>query len=204
MKRILMVAAACLSLAACATATPYQPLTTKGPATGGYTEVKVNDDRFRVSFAGNSLTSRETVERYLLFRSAEVTLAQGFDWFALADRHTDRKSSAYWSSNYGWGGGYWAPSWSFWGGPWGGPYWGGGPWGYGYGPWGHNSGYIDQIDRYQATAEIVLGKGPKPANDPAAFDARQVVQNLGPIVVRPPVAATVTPTTQAAPAPTAG
>ena len=39
-------------------------------------------------------------------------------------------------------------------------------------------------DRYEATAEIVVGSGPKPAGDPNAFDAREVVQNLGPRLAR--------------------
>jgi hypothetical protein len=180
MKKIIAAAAGLvLALTACATATPYQPLTTKGSTTGGYAEAKLNDDRYRISFSGNSLTSRETVERYLLFRSAEVTLAQGYDWFALANRHTERKSSI-WYSNDPWGYGYWSPAWRYWGGGpyWGGPYWGGG--------WGGGSGYADRIDKYEASAEIMLGKGARPSDNPAAFDAHQVVANLGPVVVKPP------------------
>ena len=30
-----------------------------------------------------------------------------------------------------------------------------------------------------------MGRGAKPANDPNAFDAREVIQNLGPQVTRP-------------------
>ena len=30
-----------------------------------------------------------------------------------------------------------------------------------------------------------MGRGPKPANDPNAFDAREVIANLGPRVNRP-------------------
>lgn len=183
MKKFAVAVTAALALCACATATPYQPLATKGSTTGGYAEAKLNDDRFRISFSGNSLTSRETVERYLLFRSAEVTLAQGYDWFALANRHTERKSSA-WYSNDPWGyGGYWSPAWRYWGG---GPYWGGyGPYWGGYGPGWGGSGYIDRIDKYEASAEIQLGKGKRPDDNPAAFDAHQVVANLGPVVQRP-------------------
>ena len=42
-----------------------------------------------------------------------------------------------------------------------------------------------QVDRYEATAEIVMGRGPKPAGDLNAFDAREVINNLGPRVLRP-------------------
>ncbi|KAK0358834.1 hypothetical protein LTR94_033752 [Friedmanniomyces endolithicus] len=41
------------------------------------------------------------------------------------------------------------------------------------------------VDRYEATAEIVMGRGPKPAGDPNAFDAREVINNLGSRVTRP-------------------
>jgi hypothetical protein len=41
------------------------------------------------------------------------------------------------------------------------------------------------IEKFEATAEIVLSKGPKPANEPKAFDAKQVIENLGPKIVRP-------------------
>ena len=30
-----------------------------------------------------------------------------------------------------------------------------------------------------------MGRGEKPANDPTAFDAREVIANLGPTIVRP-------------------
>ncbi|HEY0102124.1 MAG TPA: hypothetical protein VGB60_01530, partial [Brevundimonas sp.] len=43
---------------------------------------------------------------------------------------------------------------------------------------------IREIDRYEATAEIVMGRGAKPSDDPNAFNARDVMQNLGPRVTR--------------------
>ncbi|EHN77422.1 hypothetical protein SMCF_3052, partial [Streptomyces coelicoflavus ZG0656] len=39
--------------------------------------------------------------------------------------------------------------------------------------------------RYEASAEIIMGRGTKPAGDPNAFDAREVIQNLGSRVTRP-------------------
>ena len=62
---------------------------------GGFSDVRLETDRFRVTFAGNSLTSRETVERYLLYRAAELTVAQGADWFSVVERQTDRKARTY-------------------------------------------------------------------------------------------------------------
>jgi hypothetical protein len=41
------------------------------------------------------------------------------------------------------------------------------------------------LEKYEAYSEIVLGTGQKPVNDPKAFDAKQVIENLGPKLVRP-------------------
>ena len=186
MKRIVMTMAAVAALggalSACGTATPYQPLSVGHMSDGGYAEQKVNDDLYRVTFSGNSLTSRETVERYLLYRAAELTVNQGFDWFVDTHRATDKKSSLYadpfygagFGASYGWG---WRPSWRYRGGfgwrsydPWlGGPFWA-------------DQYNVQQIDRYEASSEVRMGHGPKPAN---ALDARQVLTNLGPSITRP-------------------
>ena len=77
MKRLFLAAAATAAvvLGGCATATPYQPLQPGWTASGGFSERQIEPNRWQVSFSGNSLTSRQTVETYLLFRSAELTLA---------------------------------------------------------------------------------------------------------------------------------
>src|SRR3546814_19669289 len=79
---------------------PYTPLFRSTPyvpaAVGegyGHAVQQIESDRFRVSFAGNSLTDRRTVENYLLYRAAELTLAQGKDHFVVVSRETDRKST---------------------------------------------------------------------------------------------------------------
>ena len=65
------------------------------------------------------MTSRETVEGYLLFRAAELTLQNGYDWFAIVDRHTDAQARTYVEPDplyhpwYGPGFGYWRPSWRY-------------------------------------------------------------------------------------------
>lgn len=172
-------------LTACATATPYQPNIPGQQTSGGFTESRIEDNRFRVNFAGNSLTSRDTVERYLLYRAAELTVGQGYDWFALVERDTDKKTRTYSTGGYGGYGygpyGYWRPYWRAYGPAWGG--WGG--WG-GWDPYWGSSGWDTRtVEKFEASAEIVLRKGPKPADDPSAFDAREVMANLGPTIMRP-------------------
>ena len=192
MKRLIIaaVATATLALGACATATPYQPLTTAGTASGGFSERPLEANRWQVSFSGNSLTDRRTVETYLLYRAAELTLQQGYDWFSVVDRHTERDRRIYADPFYDtWGYGGWGPSWRLyhrgrWGGwgPWG--YWGG----WGRGAWGPSSLDFREVTSYEANAEIFLGRGPKPADDRRAFDARQVVDRLNSQVIRPTAA----------------
>jgi hypothetical protein len=184
MNRLIIAAAAtaALALSACETATPYQPLTRGSSVSGGYSERAIETNRYQVSFSGNSLTDRKTVETYLLYRAAELTLSKGYDWFEIAHRDTDKRTSVYADPDPFWGG-YWGPSWRVYGrrfGGWSGwGYWGG----WGGGPWGPID--YQSVTRYEATAEIVMGHGAKPAGDVRAFDAHDVQARLGPSIVRP-------------------
>lgn len=168
------------TLAGCATPTPYQPNIPGQAASGGFSEVRIEPDRFRVNFTGNSLTSRETVEGYLLFRAAELTTQNGYDWFSIVDRRTDRDARTYVEPDplyrpwYGPSYGYWRPSWRYAGR------------GFGWRTWDPFYGdpfWADRVDvrtvqRFEASAEIVMHKGQKPAGDMRAFDARAVQDNL--------------------------
>jgi hypothetical protein len=178
----LVLITAGLMLGGCETPTPYQPAVS-ATEQNGYSSQKIEDNRYQVSFSGNGLTSRQTVETYLLYRAAELTAQQGYDWFEMAHRHTQREGRTVIDAPlnpgpYGW----WSPSWRYHGyfgwrtrDPyWGGPYWA-------------DQVNIRTINRYDATAEIVMYKGAKPQNDPRAFDAHEVMQNLGPNIQRPPV-----------------
>jgi hypothetical protein len=174
--------AAILMLGACTTATPYQPLSSSARSGGGYSDEKIEEDRYRVTFSGNSMTSRETVERYLLFRAAELTRQRGYDWFAMADRATERRSNTVVDRPFSSGAyGYWGPYWRYYGRGFGwrgwDPFWGD--------PFWDRSVDIRTIDRYEASAEIVMGRGPKPDGNVRAFDADQVIANLGPNIIRP-------------------
>lgn len=185
-KGLVLALAGASLLAACSTATTYHPATGSGYARTGFSDQQIEPDRFRVTFSGNSYTSRETVERYLLFRAAELTLQSGNDYFVMVDRDTDKQTRTYATPTFGpgFGGypgfGYWGPSWRYrghgfgwrtWSPFWGDPFW-------------DRSVDITTVERYEASAEIVVGKGPKP-NDVRAFDARAVTERLGPTVKLP-------------------
>ncbi len=155
-------------LGACATATPYQAASTSDR---GFSEQKIEDNRFQVQFAGNSLTDRKTVETYLLYRAAELTKQNGFDHFRVVRRETDAKTKLISSPstydpfynhfylNYQYFGPRYASRFGLYDRFWGGP-----------------ADYRESTS-YIASAEIVMGKGPKP-DDVAYFDAGQVIFNL--------------------------
>jgi len=174
-------------LAACETATPYQPNVRGSATSGGYSETRIEPNRWRVNFSGNSMTSRETVEGYLLFRAAELTLQNGADWFEIVDRNTATKTRSYVEPDplyhpwYGAGFGYWRPSWRYrthgygwrtWD-----PFWGD--------PFFTSSYDVHTIESYEASAEIMTHRGAKPQGDARAFDAHAVVDNLRPRIQYP-------------------
>jgi hypothetical protein len=182
-----VVVALAAGLAACATPTPYQPNIRGQSTSGGYSEMRLEENRFRVNFAGNSLTSRETVEGYLLFRAAELTVQNGYDWFSILDRQTDRDARTYvepdpfYNPWYGPSYSYWRPSWRYYGRGYGwrtwDPFFGG--------PFWANRVDVRTVERFEASAEVVMGRGPKPGDDVRAFDARAVMDNLRPRIQYP-------------------
>ncbi len=178
-----------LTLAACVASTPYESASRTGY---GYSDQRIESDRYRVTFRGNAATSRETVENYLLLRSAEITLENGYDYFIVVENDTEARS--YYSSLYGssFHGGFHNGFGPFYGG--GGfgrrgfrggfgrfgafPYY---PYGFGYGADYYGGSYRENT-QYSAIAFIALFKGEKPKNESAAFNAREVADNLRPLV----------------------
>ena len=158
-------------LTGCMTPTPYAPRT-EGQRTG-YTDRALTQTRYRVTFTGNSVTPRETVENYLLLRAAEVTRAAGYSAFMFDTRNTSANQT-YDAVPYG-SPGPWGLRRGF--GGWGG--WGG--WGYAYDP------AVDVIVRtnYEAYAEIVLLRPDQVAREPRAINAADVISHLGPDAVSP-------------------
>jgi len=148
-----------LFLAGCATVTPYQPMTDGQ----GYAEQRIEPNRFRVSFAGNSSTPRETVENYLLFRATELTLLNGYDYFVMTGTDTEAQTR-YSQSISAFGGTGWYSR---------------------YSGLGIGVGTSTPITEYQAQAFVTMFKGQKPAGSTDAFDAREVRNNIGPTVRYP-------------------
>src|SRR3954469_19516746 len=146
-------------LMGCMQPTPYQPRL-EGQATG-YTDRALTHNRYRVTFTGNTVTPRETVESYLLLRAAEVTRAAGYTNFMFDTRNT-RANTSLQTVPYG------PPPDPFWGGFGRRGYWGG--WGFAYDP------MVDVVVRtnYEAYAEIVLLTPEQAAKEPRSLNANEV------------------------------
>lgn len=185
--------AALALLGACATATPYQAALNSDR---GYSEQQIETNRYRVQFAGNSLTDRKTVETYLLYRAAELTKVNGYDYFRVVRRDTDAESRVvpvggpayspfynHFFLDYR----YFGPRSAYFRDPYRRAFYPGpayySRYGY-YDPfWGGPAEYREMTS-YVASAEIVMSKGEKP-DDVAVFEADQVIFNLTGQIVRP-------------------
>ncbi len=66
--------------------TPYQPKVDRT----GYSQQQLGAQTWRVQFAGNINTPRETVKNYLLYRSAEIMLFGGYEKFVMLERDIER------------------------------------------------------------------------------------------------------------------
>ena len=175
-RNMLLAVLGLFALSACATSTPYGPA--KDERSYGFSEQKIEESRYRITFRGNSLTSRETVENFLLYRAAELTEQNGFDYFIVVEGDTETKTSYSTSNYYGgpaffgrYGYGYPGRYYAF-------PYYA-----YGFG-WGHpySGGVTREITRYSAIAFVTMHKGEKPQDNPQAFDAGDVLKNLQAVV----------------------
>lgn len=184
---------ALLLLVACATPTPYKAAFEEGAR--GYSEQQVESNRWQVRFSGNSLTERQTVETYLLYRAAELTQQNGYDHFRVAQRETeeDRRSLPAGYGHDPFYSGFYC-HYRF----------------YGHRGWLRHSPralygarsvsraahwpydplfddyYAHEIIRYEASAEILLGRGPKP-DSPEYYDAGDVLVTLADQIVRPDI-----------------
>lgn len=176
----LIFALTTLSLCACVSPTPYQAANDQRY---GYTDEQLEDSRYKVTFAGNTLTEQQTVADYMLYRAAELTKTNGYDYFIITNRlveyeqlmiqrplydpfyspFTYRRHHA-----YGW-------------------LYDSAPYAYSTRHPFYMTGYYDVPagTRYTSSAEIVLFKGAKPDDKENAYTAQTIIDNLSPKIIRP-------------------
>jgi len=80
-----LILAAGLALSACASLAPYGAQT--GPGRQGYAEPRIESNRYRVTYSG--VGAPGPVADMALRRAAELTTAQGYDWFEVTQSWTD-------------------------------------------------------------------------------------------------------------------
>lgn len=86
MKRLTVIVTLCAALAACAaTPTVYAPAS--GAQAVGFSEMRIEPGRYRVTFRGGPGAPMTQVADYTLLRAADLTLADGYDWFRIVDRY---------------------------------------------------------------------------------------------------------------------
>ncbi|MEO5928449.1 MAG: hypothetical protein ABIR47_00830 [Candidatus Kapaibacterium sp.] len=60
---------------------------------GGYEDVQIDKNTHRVRYYGMGL-AQERAERYLIYRCAELTVAQGYDYFIIIDQADDPQTES--------------------------------------------------------------------------------------------------------------
>lgn len=90
MKKRFILTTGLLTLLLAGCATSYHQ---KGFFGDGYSDYRVNQDKFAVTFRGNEFTDSEDVRRFALVRAAELTLQNGFRYFKiLSEKDVSRQA----------------------------------------------------------------------------------------------------------------
>jgi hypothetical protein len=160
MKRLLLPALAVLVLSACATPQPMAYQAAAGPRGVGFSDYRIEPGRYRVIFHGSAGAPRTQVSDYALRRAADLTVADGYDWFRVTENTIGwdgRDSGSRLSVGVG-----------------GASFGGRSALGVGLGT-AFNLGGGPALT---ATLEVLMGKGPKP-QDSEVYDARGVQRSIG-------------------------
>ena len=90
MRKTIYLLALIIAVSGCAT--PYAP---RGFWGQGYTDMKLQDNIFRISFAGNAATEAERAHNFSLLRAAEVTIENGYKYFIVSEGGTKIETSTH-------------------------------------------------------------------------------------------------------------
>lgn len=198
--RSLLLTSVAVILSACATSTPYQAASAPG-GYDGFSQTMIENDRARITFGGNSLTDRETVENYMLYRAAELAIEKGFSTFTLTERDVEQNTRLQ-STGSTFAAGFYDPyiGYSFyrpsygWSSPYAYSRFGGFRNRRGFRNSAFYNGFYDpffndfdvrEITKYRATAEVKFGRGAYGSDKANVFKAREVLDNLGPTIIYP-------------------
>lgn len=82
--KMIVVALVLMALGGCTSQSAYKAA--KGDSSG-YKEIALSENHYRVQFKVNG-SAHGTARKYVLMRAAELTIAQGYDWFVVEKRTT--------------------------------------------------------------------------------------------------------------------
>lgn len=134
-------------------ATKYQ----KHGFTGGYKDFQLQEDVFRVTAKGNAFTSDDRAVNYVVYRSAEITVKHGYDYFVILEA-SDGSSSSYSTNTFG--NAYTSRNSSY------------------STTSGTFSSTTSEVKRPKKNLVIKLFKGKKPKNNPNAYNAKELMSYL--------------------------
>lgn len=83
MKKLIVLVFVALFFCSCATG--YHSKT----GSGGYSQTQLDQNVFKVSFSGNTMSDMERVVDFALLRAAELTIENGFEYFAVIGGNND-------------------------------------------------------------------------------------------------------------------
>ncbi|MCR9269992.1 MAG: hypothetical protein NXH72_08410 [Hyphomonadaceae bacterium] len=162
-----LLASLVLAIAACSTVPIYQPASDRNDF--GYSEQQIEPERYRVTYNGDDSTSQASVENFLLYRMAEITLEQDYDYFKVINMNTECHTEYHTTVDQD------CPGGSEYGQMF--PY-------CGYGYICNPSGTLQETKRYEAVAFMTLHHGEPPVGEDLAYAAREVEEQLRDQIVR--------------------
>ena len=162
MKRLTIIAlvASTAALAACASLAPYGPQ--RGLGGQGFSEQRIESDRYRVSY--NGVGAAGPVADRALLRAAQLTTEEGYDWFEITQRYIDGRPDSAGGVRPSLGVGYGSSN---------------------YGGWRSSGTSVGLGLNFSGpsptstTLEVRLGKGQRP-DRPEAYDAHEIQRSLRP------------------------
>ena len=162
MKRLVLSVVCALALGACATPVSYGPAIS--PRASGFTEQRIENDRFRITFRGAGPDAQ--INDFALLRASELTLQQNYEWFRIVGRSQEigRDNGPRMSVGTG---------------------------GFNYGRRsavgvGVSTGFnLGPGPMREVALEIKMGAGPRP-NDRDVYDARSVMESVRSRMPPPP------------------
>ena len=153
----------------CAGPTQYHP-SLEGT---GYSDYKISEDRYRVSYTANSLTNRKKVTQYLIYRAAQIALESKKENFVVldqSDQHFSLPDYAqggetyrhhYFEHHHLWFGDDMVATEEL------------------------STPTLEPLARYTASIDIMLYSQGEPPAEGKAYNAREVIEVLGNTIVRP-------------------